>query len=375
MPDNRHARATTVGVFLALLVAVTSVDYTVKRGDTLTRIAAENDISLSDLISANGISNPNLIYPGQVLVIPGEEGEPAVVHVVSRGDTLARIAGRYGSSISALVAANGIANPNLIRVGQTISVPAAGTGGGSGGGDPSIRSGRYHIVKSGESLSSIASKYSGVSADQLAAVNGLARGAIYSGTRLFLDGPVFIGKGTGSNLVYTVQGGDRLGDIAHEHGVTVSAIVAANDISNPNLIRSGQKLTIPTGSVWVCPVPGATFFNDWGFPRGGGRYHEGNDLFAPQGTPVHAPVSGVVEFKTGPIGGKQFNLAGSDGIMYIGSHLSEFGTGGKVSAGEVVGYVGNSGNAAGTSTHLHLGMYHRGGVINPHPSLVENGCK
>jgi LysM repeat protein len=344
----------------------------VERGDTLGGIAAEHDVSLSDLVAANDISNPNLIHPGQVLVIPGEEGEPAVVHVVSRGETLARIAGKYRSSISALIAANGISNPNLIRVGQKISVPAAGSG---GGGDPNVRSGRYHIVKPGERLSSIAAQYSGLTADHLAAVNGIVGGTIFSGTRLFLDGPVFIGKGTGSNVTYTVRSGDRLGDIAHEHGVPVSVIVAANGISNPNLIRSGQNLAIPVGSLWVCPVGGATFFNDWGFPRGGSRYHEGNDLFAPRGTPVRAPVSGVVEFKSGPIGGRQFNLAGSDGVLYIGSHLNEFGTSGKVSAGEVVGYVGNSGNAEGTSPHLHFGMYHKGGVINPYPSLVGNGCR
>ena len=171
-----------------------------------------------------------------------------------------------------------------------------------------------------------------------------------------------------------MRSGDRLGDIAHAHGVPVSLIIEVNDIANPNLIRSGQILRIPKGSVWVCPVEGASYFNDWGFPRSGGRYHEGNDLYVARGTPVRAPVSGTVEFKTGSIGGRQFNLAGSDGIMYIGSHLESFGTSGQVTAGAVVGYVGTSGNAEGTRPHLHFGMYHKGGVINPYPSLVDNGC-
>ncbi len=118
---------------------------------------------------------------------------------------------------------------------------------------------------------------------------------------------------------------------------------------------------------------------DRGFPRGGGtRWHEGNDLFAPTGTAVRAPVSGVVEFRTGTIGGKQFNLHGDDGVLYIGSHMSEFGKDGRVNAGDVVGYVGASGNAAGTRPHLHLSMYlddGEGPVINPYPSLVANGCK
>ncbi|MEX0864571.1 MAG: LysM peptidoglycan-binding domain-containing M23 family metallopeptidase [Acidimicrobiia bacterium] len=376
MPENLHARAISIGLVLALLVAVFSMDYTVSSGDTLGHIAKENHVSLSDLIAANDISNPNLIHPGQVLVIPGQGGKPDVVHVVARGETLGRIAGKYGSTTSALASANGISNPNLIRIGQKLTVPAGGGGSSDGGShDPNVRSAGYHVVKSGEILSSIASQHPGVTAEQIAASNGIIGGTIYSGTRLFLDGPSFVGKGTGSDLVYTVNSGDRLGDIAHAHHVSVSSIISANDISNPNLIRSGQTLTIPTGSHWVCPVEGATFFNDWGFPRGSGRYHEGNDLFAPRGTPVRAPVSGVVSFKTGLIGGKQFNLSGSDGIMYLGSHLNEFGTSGKVDAGEVVGYVGSSGNAEGTRSHLHFGMYHKGGVINPYPSLIENGCK
>jgi murein DD-endopeptidase MepM/ murein hydrolase activator NlpD len=123
-------------------------------------------------------------------------------------------------------------------------------------------------------------------------------------------------------------------------------------------------------------VAGAKFMNDWGFPRAGGsRFHEGNDLFVSGGTPVRAPVSGVVEHKTGTIGGLQFRLTGSDGVVYIGSHMSEFGKKGKVAAGDVVGYVGNTGNAVGTPTHLHFGMYHKGTVVNPYPTLVKHGCK
>jgi murein DD-endopeptidase MepM/ murein hydrolase activator NlpD len=153
-------------------------------------------------------------------------------------------------------------------------------------------------------------------------------------------------------------------------------LVASNGISNPNLIRAGQKLSIPTGSAWVCPVKGARFRNDWGFPRGGGtRFHEGNDLFVGGGTPVVAPVSGTVTFKTGAIGGLQFRLEGRDGVVYIGTHMSDFGKEGKVSAGDVIGYVGNTGNAAGSPTHLHFGMYHKGEVVNPYPTLIKHGCK
>jgi LysM repeat protein len=111
--------------------------YVVKRGDTLASIAARNGVSLGRLASANGIANVNLIYVGQRLVIPGKSGaavaaaKPAAkaaapaatgVYVVRRGDTLGAIAARYGTSISRLVALNGLANPNHIYVGQRLRV-------------------------------------------------------------------------------------------------------------------------------------------------------------------------------------------------------------------------------------------------------------
>src|SRR3546814_10620424 len=77
--------------------------------------------------------------------------------------------------------------------------------------------------------------------------------------------------------------------------------------------------------------------NDWGFPRSGGRFHEGNDLFAPRGTPFVAVVSGTVVQTTGRIGGKQVKLAGDDGVSYYGTHLDGFGASGRVNAGDVIG--------------------------------------
>ena len=74
MPTFRRSKALVSGLILVLLVAVSSVDYTVERGDTLGKIARDHGVSLSELISANNISNPNLIYPGQKLTIPGKGG-------------------------------------------------------------------------------------------------------------------------------------------------------------------------------------------------------------------------------------------------------------------------------------------------------------
>ena len=89
-----------------------------------------------------------------------------------------------------------------------------------------------------------------------------------------------------------MKSGDRLGDIAARYDTTISNLAKMNDLDNVNRIRSGQALRVPGGSSWVCPVSNSRYFNDWGFPRGASRYHEGNDLFTGYGAKVRAPVSG-----------------------------------------------------------------------------------
>ncbi|MFV1960964.1 MAG: LysM peptidoglycan-binding domain-containing protein [Acidimicrobiia bacterium] len=386
MPFTRRFRALTVGAVLALLVTLFSVDYTVKRGDTLGKIARDNGVSLADLVEANNIFNPNLIRLGQILVIPGEEGEPEVIHVVARGETLGKIAYKYGSSVSALAKRNGITNLNLIRIGQRLvvseraSTPSSGETSGGESTEPPPKPPTHsgvHKVARGESVKSIATDHS-VTVEQITRANGIISGVIYFGYSLLLDGPGYVAEATGTGEgTYTVKTGDRLGDIAARHGTTISQLSSANNISNPNLIRVGQVLVVPTGSRWVCPVENAQFINSWGAPRGGGtRWHEGTDLGSYRGAPVYASTSGNVSFKTGSLAGKQFNLRGDDGVMYIGAHMEDFGKSGRVNAGDIIGYVGSSGNAQGTSPHLHFGMYpNSGDAVNPYPSLIANGCK
>jgi LysM repeat protein len=378
MPVNRRARALAVGTVIALTVALFSLEYTVQRGDTLSEIARDHGVSLSDVIELNELANPDLIRPGDVILIPGVDGSPEQTHVVAKGESLFKIAGVYGSSARAIAEANSLANPDLIQPGQQLLIPATrkkspGTTSGSAGGSGGGRSGNYHIVQTGDTLDSIASR-TGVPADQIAKANGIVNGRVYTGTRLLLDGPSYTASGGGGTGTYVVQSGDRLGDIAAKHDTTISKLADLNGLSDVNLIRSGQQLKVPGGSSWVCPVEGASYFNDWGFPRGDSRYHEGNDLFVPKGSPVKAPVAGTVELIEGTIGGLQFNLRGVDGIEYLGSHLDSAGMTGEVGAGDVIGYVGNSGNAAGGTPHLHFGMYRNDAALNPLPSLVANGC-
>lgn len=105
-------------------------NYTVRSGDTLSAIAERNGVSLSSLIAANPqIKNPNLIYPGQTVHLPnGASGGGGGSHTVRSGDTLSGIAAQNGVSLSSLIAANPqIKNPNLIYPGQTVHIPGGGS--------------------------------------------------------------------------------------------------------------------------------------------------------------------------------------------------------------------------------------------------------
>ncbi len=130
----------------------------------------------------------------------------------------------------------------------------------------------------------------------------------------------------------------------------------------------------------VCPVEGgASFINDWGFPRSGGRTHKGTDMFAPRGTPVVATDDGSVTLKTNTLGGTVILLRADHGVTYYYAHLdgyaSGMSSGRRVSAGQRIGYVGNTGNALGTSPHLHFEMWPGGGsAVNPYPTLARNDC-
>ncbi len=130
-------------------------------------------------------------------------------------------------------------------------------------------------------------------------------------------------------------------------------------------------------SGWVCPLRGPfSHFDDFGDPRHYGGWHKGNDLISPAGTPVLAVESGRVEHRANRIGGNSAYLFADSGNYYYNTHLSAYenvGTG-WVPAGAVIGYVGDSGNAAGLP-HLHF-EYHlggRGNHINPYP-IVHEAC-
>jgi murein DD-endopeptidase MepM/ murein hydrolase activator NlpD len=116
--------------------------------------------------------------------------------------------------------------------------------------------------------------------------------------------------------------------------------------------------------------------DSFGDPRSGGRSHRGIDIFAPRWTEVVAVTEGTLaDVAVGGRAGRSLWLVGSDGRSYFYGHLQAWAPGISdgvtVQPGEVVGYVGNSGNAAGLPTHLHFEVHDGDRAINPYPVLAS----
>ena len=153
-----------------------------------------------------------------------------------------------------------------------------------------------------------------------------------------------------------------------------AAARAAGRSASRGAVQSGGRTSFAATGSWMCPIQGSkAFSNDWGMPRSGGRRHQGTDMLSPRGTPVVASVGGTLTPRSGGIGGIAYYLRGDDGNTYYGAHLASMsGASGRVSAGTVIGGVGNSGNASGGPTHLHFEIHPGGGgAVNPYPTLAR----
>jgi murein DD-endopeptidase MepM/ murein hydrolase activator NlpD len=148
-------------------------------------------------------------------------------------------------------------------------------------------------------------------------------------------------------------------------------VARAERVLNGAATTVGASGVIIGGGSWACPAPGSSFVDTFGAPRSGGRRHQGNDMMAPFGSPIVAVVSGSIEHSTSNLGGNQIWLHGSDGNSYFYAHLSSYvGPPRSVVLGELIGRVGNTGDAAGGPTHLHFEIHPGGGAaVDPYSTL------
>jgi murein DD-endopeptidase MepM/ murein hydrolase activator NlpD len=161
--------------------------------------------------------------------------------------------------------------------------------------------------------------------------------------------------------------------LADERNVLDAKVAAAEmAVRELQAKRIAEGLGVSVIDGLVCPVPGAAFSNDFGQPRTG-HSHQGNDMFAPMGTPNLAVVGGNVTYGPGGSGGMGAYLEGDNGVTYIYYHLSEY-VGGprRVAQGEVIAKLGMTGNAGAPHTHFETRPGGRTATaINPYPTLVK----
>ncbi|MEK1413135.1 LysM peptidoglycan-binding domain-containing protein [Limosilactobacillus fermentum] len=255
----------------------TATYYTVQSGDTLSGIAVEYNTTTATLTSLNNLSNPNLIYVGQRLLVKSastaaassatstatstasatstSSTTSATTYTVKSGDTLSSIASSHNTTTAALTNLNSLANPNLIYVGQVLKLAnttTASTSSTSSAASTSSSAMTY-TVKSGDTLSSIASSYN-TTTSTLTSLNNLSNpNLIYVGQVLKVAGSsTSVSTSTSSSSAsqattsgtYTVKAGDTLSSIAISYNTTTAALASANSISNANLIYVGQVLKV-----------------------------------------------------------------------------------------------------------------------------------
>lgn len=160
----------------------------------------------------------------------------------------------------------------------------------------------------------------------------------------------------------------RLAALEKARRAALTSIPVAGATSLPGALPAGD---------YVFPVAGATTFsNDWLYPRPGGRSHQGIDLFAARGTPVIAVADGSL-YNVGynGLGGWRLWVRDGSGNAFYYAHLSAYSQaaveGASVARGTVLGYVGDTGDARGTSPHLHFEIHPGGaGPVPPYPIVT-----
>ncbi len=309
-----------LGYLLALVLVLTTLMpqstayaeddvYVVQRGDSLSMIAKRYSVSPSDLARSNGITNPNIIYVGQRLVIPGTNAATSRAasvsapvgdgyHTVQRGNTLAQIAQNNGITVNDLMRLNGLTNPNFIWVGQRLRVSAR--------------------------------------AEALAVDEKVGRPSV-------------------ADAIYVVQAGDSLEQIASDHNTTVQDLLVSNGLPNPNFVWTGQRLRVNKAA----PTTGFLTTNA---PADGVRWIEVNlsaqTVTAWQGNvPVLHTYVSTGTARTPTVTGR-FNI----GLKYTSQHMS--GPGYSLPGVPWVMYFFQGYAIHGTYWHANFGTTMSHGCVN-----------
>ncbi|MBC7725426.1 MAG: LysM peptidoglycan-binding domain-containing protein [Burkholderiaceae bacterium] len=293
------AEATSAAV--TQVAAVAPATYKVVAGDSISGIAGRYGLATASVLALNGLGWKSVIFPGQTLTLtnaaapkqitPAPSAAPASAsgstYTIVAGDTIGKIAARFGVPTASLLSANGLGWSSIIYAGRTLTVP--------GGAAPvavapvaapavsvtpaptaPVASGDIYTIVSGDTIGTIASKF-GVSTASLLSANGLvASSIIYAGRSLTIPGTTTAGVVATpiaptvvpvvsitpaprvGNTAHVIKSGETIGSIARTYGVTVQRLLDANSLGWSSIIYSGRSLVIPGVDVATPPAPGVT---------------------------------------------------------------------------------------------------------------------
>lgn len=199
--------------------------YVVKKGDTLYSIASKNNTTVTKIKELNDLTSNNLSV-GQKLILPGSTvTEVSDFYIVKSGDSLYSIAAKNNTTVNEIKELNNLTS-NTLSIGQKLILPSTST----------KEDDNYYIVKSGDNLYSIAVK-NGTTVNEIKKLNNLTSNTLSIGQKLLLTAPTY-------ENYYTVKSGDSLYSIAKRNNTTIDEIKKLNKLSS-NLLSVGQKLILP----------------------------------------------------------------------------------------------------------------------------------
>ncbi len=302
--DNKEAREAYI------LEQITIKYYTVRSGDVLSRIAARNNTTVTKLCQINGISSKSTLRIGQRLIVregiktpikstttetstekksqtataastaastPNQsqqqsQSAPTFTYTVKSGDTLGEIAQEHNVSASTLCMLNGIRSNSTLQVGQRLKIP--GQAPTTTPATTQKSSAKYHTVRSGDSLSKIASNY-GTTVSKLCSINGISSTSTLSiGQKIYLTATTASTSRANSSSSskathHTVRSGDNLSSIAKRYGTTVSELCAINNISSSATLQIGQKIELSGSTSISAPTSTSSLSDGYHIVRSG----------------------------------------------------------------------------------------------------------
>lgn len=241
------------------------VRHKVRRGDTMYKVARRYGVSRTALAKANGLSSRSKLRRGRTLIVPvgshakyarynkgSSGGKRKITYKVKRGDTLSTIAEKYpGATVSKIRRWNKLRSRSHIRIGQKLRIYTRGSGPSYASSSSGGRKAKYHKVRRGETLGSIARKY-GTSSKNLMALNGISNPkSLRAGKRIKVRAgrkaspSISTSRSSASATgTYVVQSGDTPGVIAQRFGMGTKQLMAINGIRNPKRLKPGMKLKV-----------------------------------------------------------------------------------------------------------------------------------